>query len=527
MKILKYSLLILSVFFLVALYAYGVNNLMLGSDELYPARAVISSDWNLLQAPWPQEATREYFANWPIPFPLLFGLLTRFSVVVWGQTHFALRFWPLLFGLLSVPAMVALFKRFVPAGFAAVSAFLMAASSDKLITYSKSLKHYTADVFFSALLLLLGTWIVNSQKRLAWILFTAFASIAIWIAFGSVYVVAGVYVYLLLAFVVQKRANRQFWLSYLLSGFVFALSFLGVYLSSVTNAVSNQTFLDDWGFTIFNVSRASELSYLASYLKHIFLNVLQMPAYFFNGSLFIGILFSVFIVVWLISSAFKRRFLDMALMLLPLGFLILASLAGKYPFDAGRTSLFLLPVWGVMAVGGFYRTSEWLSRNKPIYLMFMLIVPLCFVPFIYSNTLKVINYKLAGGREVDLMMQALKEGAQDGDTAYVQWGAILPFYFYASDLTPGYASSYEMPDSDTLYVIYGEEHLLNPELYARDIEKLSHVDGRLWLVLALKSETPGMQALVKAVFQDRQLLSEQTFKGCRLLLFSPPNEEQK
>ena len=165
MKFLKFGLVILFVVLLIGLYAFGVDRLVLGSDELYPARAVIADDWNLLEAPWPQEATREYFANWPIPFPLLFGLLTRVSVVLFGQTHFALRFWPLLFGLLSIPAIYALFRRFVPNTFAAVGAILFAASSDKLITYSKSLKHYTADVFFSALLLVLARWIVNSKKN--------------------------------------------------------------------------------------------------------------------------------------------------------------------------------------------------------------------------------------------------------------------------------------------------------------------------------------------------------------------------
>ncbi|MDZ7384791.1 MAG: glycosyltransferase family 39 protein, partial [candidate division KSB1 bacterium] len=128
------------------LQAYGIDKIVLGSDELHPARALISDDWSIVRYPWPEEATLEFYRNWPMHFPPLFALLTRAAVVVLGAGHVALRLFPLLFGIAATFVSYFLYREFYGRRWALIAPVLVGIASDQVLTWAKAIKHYTADV---------------------------------------------------------------------------------------------------------------------------------------------------------------------------------------------------------------------------------------------------------------------------------------------------------------------------------------------------------------------------------------------
>ncbi len=526
-KNVKILLVIAAGLFIIYLHLYGIDKLVLGSDELHPARALISDDWSLTHHPWPEDAVREYYDNWPIQFPPLFGLLSRASVVLFGVNAFALRIFPAIFALLAVLCGYFLFRLFMKSGPALAVTLAMGTASDKLLIYAKSLKHYTADVLMTILVIYWGKRLVDKNTNKAWIFFTIFAAFSIWLAFASIYSIAGVYLLLFIQQVfLKKNSPPRFWLPYILSAFVFCLSFAGLYIVSISRAVTNPVFIQEWLVQIFHWDKITDMSYILHYFAHMGKHILLLPAYFFFDSLVAAALGNLFIGIWIAGQIKRKSFTDILLLVLPLIFVLFASLAGKYPFSAGRLTLFLMPLWIIMIVLGFKIVYEWLAgKNKKLAVLVLVCSVILVLQGVYINFIKVKNMKYSGGRRVDLMMYTLKEQALNDDTAYLHWGAILPFYFYFTDHRPGYQNVYPIrAGKGELHIIWGEEHTIHPERNGPLFQKIENVPGRLWIAFGHQWPAPDMLELERELNSRRNKLEEWEFKGCKLLLYAALND---
>ena len=527
---LKIILLVLAILFVCYLHLWGIDRLVMGSDELHPARTLISSDWSLVNYPWPEQAVREYYDNWPIQFPPLFGLSIRACVVLIGVNHVAMRLIPALFSLLAVWSFYWLFKTYLGRTWGAVAALTLGMTSDKLLIYAKSLKHYTLDVFFASTLWVCGRYVGEKFDLKSWILFTLVAAVSIWFAFAALYVVAAVYLYLFVRYVWFKAyRQQQFWTKILISGAVFTASFAGLYLVSIAKAVTNPVFIQEWLVQIFHWDKLTDLGYVAHYILHTGKHVLILPAYFFFDAWWVAIIGNALILIWIVDRLRRRNWDLVFLMVSPLLLVLMASLAGKYPFSAGRLTLFLLPSWSLMMILGgrivYERIRAWNLTGSRIAVGILVLVILWAVDI---NFTKVTRLKYAGGRRVDQMMYTLKEQARDGDTVYLHWGSILPFYFYYTDHQPGYQSVYTTPaDSGQLHVIWGEEHTLHPERNIPLFNRIENVPGRLWIAFGHLWPTADMLQLKEQLDNHRVLLKEIKFKGCRLLLYDRLDQSQK
>ncbi|MBD3384897.1 hypothetical protein GF407_08210 [candidate division KSB1 bacterium] len=508
------------------LHFYGNSRIVLGSDELHPARTLISDDWSLTDYPWPREAVREYYKNWPIQFPPLFGLLTRSAVVCFGSNAFALRFFPALFAVLAVLLGYRLFRLYFSVSWSLVGVLLMGAASRNFIIYAKSLKHYTADVLMTVILIYLGKQLITKGGKKYWLLFITIAIAGLYLAFASVFVTVSVFVILLLVFKAREKPFRYYFAA---AALLYGLFALFLYITFIAGAVSNPVFLRDWSVQILNWNRISEIDYLAHYTGHVVLHILRMSRYFFNVALPVWIAFNVLIAFWLLYLLRRKRWQELLLYLLPLFLVIVASVTGKYPFSAGRLSLFLLPVWSVMIVGGAWLSSKWLEkRSKILWILFLFAFAWAIARPVYINILKVDHYKYGGGRRVDLMMQTLKQNARKGDTVFLHWGAILPFYFYYTDHQPGYRKRYPVAnDSGYIEVIYGEERSFHPEAYEKMYHKVESVPGRLWLAFAHRWPEPDMTTLLERIDRQRTRIQRWEFDGCNLVLFGPAGNSFK
>jgi hypothetical protein len=528
MVLKKYGLLIFILLAAAFLQFYGNTDLVLGSDELYRARSLVGDDWSLTSFPWPEEATREQFDHWPMHTPPLFGCLSRLAVVVFKDVHFSLRFWPFLFAVSATVLSYFVYRKYYGRSYALLAPLLLGLASDEMLVNAKSLKHYTADILLGFIMLYSAKNILTKNKTSDWIAFTLCSAVGIWLAFGSVFISASVYLVLLFSLLQRYSFKGIFKIKHsgklAASGLITAASFLFLYFINMRQAYSNQTFLEHIsasGMQFFEWSRIADVRYVFHFLARIGFQTFKLAYFFFDDSYLLAVILNGFMVVWFLSRLRQKNWTELALLLLPVGFAVISAFAGKYPFSANRLLLFLLPMWVMMIAFGIEKSASIVKAKNAyagkIWLALVLIMLSVGMAF---NVNKVMHEKFAGGRRVDLAVQKLFEQANDGDTVYLHWGAVLPFYIYGTDHRGGYQHEYPLPDSrGSIHVIYGEEHLLNLLLYERDIQKVMSVPGRVWVMFCHRWPDEDMLLLKKRTAEKRKLVNEFNFKGCQLLLY--------
>jgi hypothetical protein len=529
MKILKkYGLLAVILLGAAFLQFYGNNDLVLGSDELYRARSLVGDDWSLTSFPWPEDATREQFNNWPMHTPPLFGYLSRVAVVIFKDVHFSLRFWPFLFAVLATVLSYFVYRKFYGRSYALLAPLLLGIASDEMLVNAKSLKHYTADILLGFMMLYSAKNILAKNKTSDWFVFTLCSAVGIWLAFGSVFIAASVYLVLLFSLLQRYSIKGIFKIQHsgklLASGLITAASFLLLYFINMRQAYSNPTFLEHIsasGMQFFEWSRIADVRYVFHFLARIGFQTFKLAYFFFEDSYLLAVILNGFVVVWFLSRFRERNWTELSLLFLPVGFAIISAFAGKYPYTANRLLLFLLPMWVMMIAFGIEKSTRFIkAKNAFAGKAWLVLVLVILSVGMASNVNKVMHKKFAGGRRVDATVQKLLEQAKDGDTVYLHWGAILPFYIYGTDHRAGYQHEYPLPDSrGAIHVIYGEEHLLNLANYEKDMQKVVSVPGRVWVMFCHRWPDEDMLLLKKRMAEKRKLVDEFNFKGCQLLLY--------
>ena len=509
------------------LFSYGNSRLVLGSDELYRARSLVGDDWSLTTFPWPEQAVREQFNHWPMHTPPLFGWLSRLAVVVWRDVHFSLRFWPLIFAVLATALSYVVYRNYYGKAYALFAPLLLGLASDEMLVNAKSLKHYTADILLGFTMLYSAKKILEKNRAVDWIVLTLCAAVGLWLAFGVVFIAASVYLVLFIELIREVKWKGLFSrksLKFLVSGLIAAASFLLLYFINMRQAYTNQTFLEHIsasGMQFFEWSRIADLRYVLYFLARLGYQTFMLAHFFFHDSYALAVMLNGLMLVWLYSRIRERQWREVGLLLLPLGFAMVSAFAGKYPFTANRLLLFLLPMWVMMIAFGIEKTTEWFRhKNDFAGKIWLLVIWVMLAVGIVSNVDKVLKLKFAGGRRVDQTVAKLLERAHDGDTVYLHWGAILPFYIYGTDHRAGYEDEYPLPgDAGKIRVLYGEEHLLHLENFDQDIRRVIATPGRVWVMFCHRWPDEDMLLLKKRLDDSRHLSEEHLFKGCQLLLY--------
>jgi len=234
------------------------------------------------------------------------------------------------------------------------------------------------------------------------------------------------------------------------------------------------------------------------------------------------------ILLWVWTSCKAKKWFEPFILIAPWLFIIVGSFADVFPLQAYRVISFLLPAWIVMTVAGWRMGYDYLAARKKWANVALVIILLAVGLLSYLNIRDSFYRRFGGGRKVDKAMSAMMQNAQDGDTVFLHWGAILPFYVYATDHQPGYLPSYPIKNSQggQLHVLYGEEHRENLPAYEPQFKQVEAVPGRLWVAFCHKWPSADMLALKQRLLEKRTLLEEHDFKKCQVLLFAPKEEVQ-
>ena len=278
--------------------------------------------------------------------PPLFLWLERLTVLGLGDGEYALRFWPMFFGCLTLVIFALLARRLL--GAFAPWAVVLLATSDRLLSHGAECKPYSIDVFAAVAV----TWVyVRSPQRptlISALLFPVLMSLS----YGSCFVIGGVMLAWLTAIV--REQNRAGIAAYALTAFAVVITFLLLYLGPI-HAQRNT------GLTAFWVGYFPDWD-----------RPLMVPAWAV-GSLFeiarydvlpVGAFFVPLSAIGAVHWARHGRAGVAAVLLMP----ILAAFVGAcfraYPFAGGRLLVFTTPALVLLTVAGFAPSWRWLRHQR-------------------------------------------------------------------------------------------------------------------------------------------------------------------
>jgi hypothetical protein len=352
--------------------------------------------------------------------PIGFLLIEELASRALGFSEYALRFFPLVCGLLSILLFVWLARR-VLSPLAVPLAVLLFVVADGLIYYSSEVKPYEGDVAAAVGLLAAGTLLARdvrmSGARAFVIAVGGLALIAL--SFPATFMVAAIAGTL----AVRLAFNRR-------EGFSssVALAVLSWIVASIAIAILGLT----------KVGQIRE-SFEAS--SGLFLGVTGSPLHAVNVmgtnvAAAIGFLqerpFShlekialLCAVVGLLSLLRQNR-THVSMLVAPIALLFAASAADLYPISL-RTELFLLPTVILLIAEGIAQLVRWAPRS------WRLGVALILALAVAAGPVWVAGDRLVHPRtreEIRPVLAFVRDHWRDGDTIYVHYGAQYAFRYY-------------------------------------------------------------------------------------------------
>jgi hypothetical protein len=286
--------------------------------------------------------------------PPLFLVVTRTASRGLGASTYGLRFVPLVFGITALVLLAKVARRLV-APRAVPIAVALAAVSDDLIYYSTEFKQYSCDLMIALGCVLLGCYLGSRELTPRRLLTGAVLGIvALWASFPSVFVLAGVGLWLAGDAAIGRHWRRLAALALL--GTIWVVSFGACYAVSRKLLAEGPFMWVWWDFAFLRLPPRS-LGEAAGVFWQ-FVNVFTDPVGIMTPlNPVAGALLSLgLFTLGLVSLATKRRWGSLIVLTVPIALAMLASALHRYPFH-GRLLLYLVPSFllpvaeGVDAVG--------------------------------------------------------------------------------------------------------------------------------------------------------------------------------
>ena len=358
--------------------------------------------------------------------------LLKLSTAILGPGEYALRLWPLIAGLLTVPLFWVLARRLLEPRAALVSLALFALS-DSLIYFASETKQYSSDVLCALLAYLaVLAWTARWPHAAREAIVAALAGAGlIWFSHPVIFVLAGVGLALTAEQLWRRDWRRVGQLAAV--GTVWALSFLGVYVLNLSKLAS--PFLEAYwqaAFMPWPPVTPSGLLWLVRTGAAAFVRPFGLVLHDQQNvvNLAYAAVPATACLLGLIGLA-RRDLRTLALLLTPALLALLASAAHRYPIH-GRFLLFLAPsVMLLIGAGALYLWQR-LAASRPFAWRAALLVLL-------APPLGLAVYRLAVPRTVEELRpplaQLLAERAP-GEALYAYSYARYAVDYYAATLYP-------------------------------------------------------------------------------------------
>jgi hypothetical protein len=355
----------------------------------------------------------------PVGFLLTEGIAAR----VLGFSEYALRLFPLICGLLSIPAFVWLARRIL-ARAAAPLAVLLFVVADGLVYYSSELKPYETDVAAALGLLVVGVLVTEHAERLTvkWTLALALAGVGlVAFSFPAVFIVAALTVTMVTWLVVNgRRALSVPAALMVLSWIITSIGIIGLAATRVRSvresfAVGSGSFLGIPG----NSSPLHAVNVMGTHIAGAIGLSQERP---FSHIEKLAVLCAVVGAV----TVLRRKPMHLSMLVIPFPLVLAASALGVYPISQ-RTELFLIPAVLFLIAEGVYQVVRWVPARAQILVAPFLAAVIAAGP-VWGAGKHLIQPQ--EHEEVRPVLEFVRDHWHPGDSLYVHYGAQYAFLYY-------------------------------------------------------------------------------------------------
>ncbi len=394
-----------------------LENRSLWLDEACAAVSVASRSYNEILSHY------EVMPEFAHP-PMVFMLIERSLVDLFGNNEMSLRLFPLLCGIAALLLFFLLTRSILPRG-AFLLALALFAVIDPLVYYSAELKQYSTDLAVMIALLFYSEEFI--KEKCCWIkagVLALLGAAVLWLSNAMVFMLAS-----MAAVFLWRAVRRRDWAELLRLGsafFVWAASFAAVYHLSLGHMVGNDKLKATWEGALFKGSLFSgdALAWLWQVVSESFRNPLGLAWPLAGAVLFVvGVL-----------SLVRNNSARAALLALPIFFALVAGWLGKYPFR-GRVLLFLVPCYLVPIAAGVEAIAAKIG-NKRSHRAVWAILAIALLAY----PLQVAARNFIQGREwVENRpaMEFFRDHYEPGDFVVMNTSAQPPFWYYVGSLGIG------------------------------------------------------------------------------------------
>jgi hypothetical protein len=354
--------------------------------------------------------------------PIGFLLVEELASQVFGFSEYALRLFPLLCGLVSIPPFVWLARRVLSAP-AVPLAVLLFVVADGLIYYSSEVKPYEGDVAAAVGLLVGGTLLAKdvdmSGARALVIAVGGLALIAL--SFAAVFMVAAIAGTLAVRLAFNWRERFSFNAALAVLSWIVASIAIAIFALTKVGQI-RESFEAGSGLFL-GVTGSSSPLHAANVMGTnvaAAIGFLQRPP--FHHLEKIALLFAV---IGLLSLLRQNR-THLSMLVVPVALVLAASAAHLYPISQ-RTELFLLPAIILLIAEGIAQLVQWTPRSWRVGVALILVLAVAAGP-IWLTGQRLIHPRTR--EEIRPVLAFIRDHWRTGDTIYVHYGAQYAFLYY-------------------------------------------------------------------------------------------------
>jgi hypothetical protein len=392
--------------------------------------------------------------------PIGFLLVEKIFNSILGKNEFALRFFPLLIGLVSLWLFYLLLKR-ITSEAGLLTALALFALNPRLVYYSSEVKQYIVDVVIAILLLLVAAPVFGASPRkkdFAWLALAGL--IALWFSHPALFVLAGIG--LALVIVTLRRQDFSTLRFVIGMGILWVINMGLLYLLILKDLSGNAYMREYWQGAFLPIPPWSEPGWFMRSLNE-------------NIGIQFGIPYAVFFVFALMLIGWAVLFLhnqEYAIAFACIALVTLGASALQFYPVFERMILFLVPL-GLILLGKVVEVlHESLQKSRIVGALSVLLLAgyLIYGPLVTSLGFFITPKYFEHIRPT---MDFVRDSWKAGDAIYVSYGALPAFRFYA----PFYGLE-NIP-----YEFGQREDYKNPQIILSQLESFKG-QPRAWILLS-------------------------------------------
>jgi len=384
----------------LAIYQF-IFNRSLWLDEASLALNIINKNFIELTTPL------DYYQVAPIGF--LF--IEKISTLLFGKNEFALRIFPLISFLLSIPFFYLLSNKLSKNNVIALISTSFFSISYSLLYYSSEVKQYSSDVLLT-IIILFYTLTLQLNKDKSLFIYAIIGGFALWISNISVIIlfVAGIY-----TLYIEGYRNKNY--KILLPLLFWAASFLVYYFLFIHNHSTTEIMMTYWEKSFLPINPFSKDFYIFLYqaIQDIYFHLLNFGIFWF---------FALIISLSAIEFMLKqKKYALLFLCLTPVVVNLLLSGLKLYPFS-GRLILYIVPLILFIFSIGLYHLYEFTNKKTVIFSYFLLILPVLIMFHSIHSNFPIKK------EEIKSSLNYIEKNIKQDEAIYLYSGSYRAFAFY-------------------------------------------------------------------------------------------------